>query len=198
MTCLHLLTQVNPFELFDTSEYKWGWRDFLTTPVSDALGQVLEKMVQMATKQRYQSATEVLQDLTPPVAKPSMSSGSATRTSRQTSKIKSALPAAKLPNQVQTVTSAPTQIPQPAVGTPQPVEIGNKWGYKDQTGQVITRLLFDEAKSFYQGLAAVRIGNKWGYIDKTGEVVLPLQFDKAGSFSEGLAAVSIDDKWGYI
>lgn len=181
VTCLHLLTQVNPFDLFDTSEYKWVWRDFLTTPVSDALGQVLEKMVQMATKQRYQSATEVLQDLIPSVAK---------------SQIQSAAPAAKLRNQVQTVTSPPTQIPQPAVGTPQPVEIGNEWGYKDQTGQLITRLLFDEAKPFSENMAVVRIGNKWGYIDKTGRVVIKPQFDYANSFSEGLARVKIDGKYG--
>jgi len=89
VTCLHLLTQVNPSQLFDPSEYQWAWRDSLTTSVSDALGQILEKMVQMATKQRYQSATEVLQDLTSSIAQ---------------SQIQSAPPAAKPPNQVQTVT----------------------------------------------------------------------------------------------
>jgi Ca-activated chloride channel family protein len=64
VTCIHLLTQVPPFDLFDGSEDAWVWRHYLCqTPISDRLGQVLDKMLQSATKQRYQSANEVLKDL---------------------------------------------------------------------------------------------------------------------------------------
>jgi serine/threonine protein kinase len=35
VTCLHLLTLVDPLLLFDTSEDQWVWRDFLTVTVSD-------------------------------------------------------------------------------------------------------------------------------------------------------------------
>ncbi|HCF27133.1 MAG TPA: serine/threonine protein kinase [Cyanobacteria bacterium UBA11049] len=68
VTCIHLLTQVSPFDLFDGSEDTWTWRHYLNpkTPVSNQLGQVLDKMLQSATKQRYQSTAEVLKDLNTP------------------------------------------------------------------------------------------------------------------------------------
>jgi serine/threonine protein kinase len=80
VTCLCLLTQVEPIDLFDDSEFEWVWREHLKTSVSSELGQILDKMIQPAIKKRYQSATEVLQDIgtrspqlspqTPPPATP--------------------------------------------------------------------------------------------------------------------------------
>lgn len=61
--CIHLLTQVDPFELYSVSEGDWVWRDFLSSPVSQQLGQILDKMLEYATKRRYQSAAAVLNDL---------------------------------------------------------------------------------------------------------------------------------------
>ncbi|MCC3404845.1 MAG: GUN4 domain-containing protein [Microcoleus sp. PH2017_10_PVI_O_A] len=63
VTCLCLLTQVEPIDLFDDSEFEWVWREHLKTSVSSELGQILDKMIQPAIKKRYQSATEVLQAL---------------------------------------------------------------------------------------------------------------------------------------
>lgn len=64
VTCIHLLTQVPPFDLFDSSEDAWVWRHYLCQKLEDdRLGQVLDKMLQSATRQRYQSANEVLKDL---------------------------------------------------------------------------------------------------------------------------------------
>lgn len=63
VTCIHLLTQIPPFELFDSSEDAWVWRDYLSYPVSEALGQILDKLLQNATKRRYQAVEEVLKDL---------------------------------------------------------------------------------------------------------------------------------------
>ncbi|MBR8828526.1 MAG: GUN4 domain-containing protein [Gomphosphaeria aponina SAG 52.96 = DSM 107014] len=60
VTCIHLLTQVSPFELYDVSESDWVWRDFLlNNKVSDDLGQVLDKLIVQATKRRFQSVDEV-------------------------------------------------------------------------------------------------------------------------------------------
>jgi len=67
-TCIYLLTQVSPFDLFDTNEGAWVWRDYLTSPVSDSLGYILDKMLEQYTNRRYQSADEVLQSLNLPVA----------------------------------------------------------------------------------------------------------------------------------
>lgn len=65
VTCIHLLTQVPPFDLFDGSEDAWAWRHYLSpkTPISQELGKVLDKMLHSATKQRYQSADEVFKEL---------------------------------------------------------------------------------------------------------------------------------------
>jgi serine/threonine protein kinase/sugar lactone lactonase YvrE len=63
VTCIHLLTQITPFDLFDSSEDTWVWRDFLINPVSDSLARILDKLLQSATKRRYQSAADVLSDL---------------------------------------------------------------------------------------------------------------------------------------
>lgn len=65
VTCTHLLTQVSPFDLFDDSEGTWVWRNYLQAPVSDELGQILDKMIEGAIKRRYQSAEEVLAALNP-------------------------------------------------------------------------------------------------------------------------------------
>jgi formylglycine-generating enzyme required for sulfatase activity len=64
VTCLHLLTGISPFELFDQGEHEWCWRDYLVNnSVSNGLGTVLEKMVILGIKKRYQSSGEVLTDL---------------------------------------------------------------------------------------------------------------------------------------
>ncbi|HEY9864755.1 MAG TPA: serine/threonine-protein kinase [Candidatus Obscuribacterales bacterium] len=65
VTCIHLLTNVPPFDLFDSTEGNWVWRDYLKTPVSDSLGQILDKMLQGATRHRYHSAAAILQQLNP-------------------------------------------------------------------------------------------------------------------------------------
>ena len=66
VTCIHFLTQISPFELFDVSENDWVWRQYLTNnPVSDELGQILDKLIESATKRRYQSVEEVLKALNP-------------------------------------------------------------------------------------------------------------------------------------
>ncbi len=61
VTCIYLLTQVSPFDLFDLSADTWVWRDYLVdNPVDEGLGKVLDKMIANALPQRYQSATAVL------------------------------------------------------------------------------------------------------------------------------------------
>jgi serine/threonine protein kinase len=71
VTCIYLLTAVHPFDLFDPRECIWVWRKSLKNPVNDHLGRILDKMLESPINRRYQSATEVLQDLNsqkPPVA----------------------------------------------------------------------------------------------------------------------------------
>jgi hypothetical protein len=54
------------------------------------------------------------------------------------------------------------------------------------------------ARSFSEGLAAVRIGRKWGYIDHTGKLVIPARFDDAKRFHGRYAVVSDRGRWSWI
>jgi formylglycine-generating enzyme required for sulfatase activity len=63
-TCLHLATNVSPTELFDIAEGEWMWRDYLeNNEISYELSRVLDKLVEGATKRRFQSVEEVLSAL---------------------------------------------------------------------------------------------------------------------------------------
>jgi len=64
VTCIHLLTQVDPFQLFDIHENDWAWRDHLKDNfVSDELAEVLDKLITVGLKKRFQSVDEVLEAL---------------------------------------------------------------------------------------------------------------------------------------
>ena len=83
-------------------------------------------------------------------------------------------------------------------------EYPNKqWGYVDKSGVFVIPAQFEEAKSFTEGLAAVKKNGKWGYINTKGETVIEAQFDNAQIFSEEVAAVAIGEdsttaNWGFI
>ncbi len=61
VTCIHLLTNVPPFDLFDIGEDRWVWRDYLVgNPVDDLLGEVLDGSIVNALTRRYRSASDVM------------------------------------------------------------------------------------------------------------------------------------------
>lgn len=63
VTCIYLLTQTRPADLFDTGESAWLWRPHLPCPGNTVLGEILDKLLQAAVRRRYQSAAAVQQDL---------------------------------------------------------------------------------------------------------------------------------------
>ncbi|WP_251959410.1 serine/threonine-protein kinase [Nostoc commune] len=71
-TCFHLLTGVRPSQLWIQQGYGWvqSWRQYLNRPgrdgisVSTELGEILDKLLQLDIQKRYQSADEVITDLT--------------------------------------------------------------------------------------------------------------------------------------
>lgn len=63
VTCIHLLTNVSPLDLFDTHEDVWVWQRYLKTPISDRLRQILDTLIQPGTNRRYATVAAVLQDL---------------------------------------------------------------------------------------------------------------------------------------
>ena len=65
VTCIHLLTKIEPFDLFDVSENDWVWRDYLQSNVSNECGEILDKMIVGATKKRFQNVGEILSVIQP-------------------------------------------------------------------------------------------------------------------------------------
>ncbi|WP_170861469.1 serine/threonine-protein kinase, partial [Geitlerinema sp. PCC 9228] len=54
-TCVRMLTQIEPSDLYDAIIDE-AWRDFLDTPIEKQLGDILDNMLVVAVKKRYQSA----------------------------------------------------------------------------------------------------------------------------------------------
>jgi hypothetical protein len=48
------------------------------------------------------------------------------------------------------------------------------------------------ARSFADGLAAVKVGSRWGFMKRSGEMAVEPSFDDAKSFTEGRGAVAVD------
>jgi formylglycine-generating enzyme required for sulfatase activity len=64
VTCLHLLTNVEPFTLYDVLENEYQWRQFLNGKiVSDKFGKLLDRMIAYRVKERPNSVTDALKDL---------------------------------------------------------------------------------------------------------------------------------------
>ncbi|MBE8986825.1 serine/threonine-protein kinase [Nostoc sp. LEGE 12450] len=61
VTCIYLLTQIPPFDLFDIANDCWVWQQYLTTKVSDRLAQIIDKLLQNSVNRRFQLANEVMQ-----------------------------------------------------------------------------------------------------------------------------------------
>ena len=195
LTCLHLLTNIDPWSLFDSSEGKWVWRDYLTTEISDELKKVLEKLIQKPTKQRFQSVEEVLEALN----NEKRLSKNIINVTPDFSQISSNI------SSKSHLKSSKTEIQSSSVISQKysklnlfPIQIGKKWGFTDDKGKIVITPQFDWTSNFSEDLAAVQINSKFGFINKIGETVIPLQFDGAYDFSEGLAAVGIKDKCGFI
>lgn len=65
-TCLHLMTQTKPDNLYDPLNGRWLWREYLLekgVAVSDQLAYILDNMLKDLVAERYQSADEVMRDL---------------------------------------------------------------------------------------------------------------------------------------
>jgi WD40 repeat protein len=68
VTCIHLLTGVHPFDLFDISQQQWIWRDYWLTnsdnPHSaknnEKIAAILDRLIQPDLDQRWPSATDVI------------------------------------------------------------------------------------------------------------------------------------------
>ncbi len=84
------------------------------------------------------------------------------------------------------------------------IDLQRKVGYINRKGQEVIPTIYNEGKSFSEGLVAVKLDNKWGFIDSTGKLKIPFNyFDSDGKgyyfFQEGIASVMTNyNTWIYI
>lgn len=78
------------------------------------------------------------------------------------------------------------------------IKIDGKFGFINRTGKLIVEPIYDDAREFHEGLAAVKSDGKWGYIDNTGKLIIPLIFNTNSVFEEGMAFLKVNDKYGFF
>ena len=62
----------------------------------------------------------------------------------------------------------------------------NNWGFKDSTGNVVIKPIYDDVLNFSEGFALVKLNYKWGYINKEGKEIIPLgKYDDIKNLSDG-------------
>jgi len=85
-----------------------------------------------------------------------------------------------------------------------PVNVNcERWGYANTRGEIAIPPLFNFARVFKEGRAAVCAEgsggrDKWGFIDSNGKYIVEPTYDYANDFSEGMAAVKSEGRWGYV
>ena len=76
-TCIYLLTQIKPEDLYDPLAGRWLWREKLAqrgAAISDRIGQMLDKMLKDLVNDRYQTADEAMHDLRSALSMPAFAS----------------------------------------------------------------------------------------------------------------------------
>jgi len=76
-TCVYLLTQIRPEDLYDPLAGRWLWRDKIAqrgASISDRIGWMLDKMLKDLVNDRYQTADEAMRDLRSALSTPAFAS----------------------------------------------------------------------------------------------------------------------------
>jgi hypothetical protein len=79
------------------------------------------------------------------------------------------------------------------------VQYNNKQGgFVNKDLEITIPFIYEDCKSFKDGMAPVKFGGKWGYINKGNKTILPFIYDDAEEFFGGLALVRHSDSYLYI
>ncbi len=95
VTCIHLMTNVSPLELYSETQEKWIWQSYLQVPCSSQLRQILNKMIARDICLRYNRASDILKDLQRSLAAPKSTTVLSTN-SAKSSKLKLSKSTSKL------------------------------------------------------------------------------------------------------
>ncbi|OUL35397.1 serine/threonine protein kinase [Nostoc sp. T09] len=60
ITCIYLMTQISPFDLYDVANDCWVWQEYLNINLNQRLTQILSKLLQKSISQRFQSVGGVM------------------------------------------------------------------------------------------------------------------------------------------
>lgn len=74
-------------------------------------------------------------------------------------------------------------------------ETAEGWGFIDQRFRPVIKPMYEDARDFVNGLAAVKLQGKWGYIDKKGRLLVEPIYDEADDFDDILAMVRLGVLW---
>jgi serine/threonine protein kinase len=97
VTCVFLMTQVRPDELYDSLEGRWRWRERLQERngrISEAIAQILDKLLKDLVSERYQTADAVMKDLRAALSRPAAAPRAGTATVSSTPQVPSRPPSA--------------------------------------------------------------------------------------------------------
>lgn len=72
------------------------------------------------------------------------------------------------------------------------------YGFITRDETLLVEPVYDDAKSFSCGLAAVCKDGLWGYLGTDGQVAITLQYTAMTSFDQGCAFVQQNDSWSLI
>lgn len=72
------------------------------------------------------------------------------------------------------------------------------WGFINAEGDWIISPVYEDVKSFSEGLSPVKINGRWGYINSHGEVIIKPEYDDAFVFSHGYGCVEEKSKYGCV
>jgi hypothetical protein len=72
------------------------------------------------------------------------------------------------------------------------------FGYLNMQGEMVVNAVFQNARDFSEGMAAVQMGNgKWGFINTLGELIIDAKYESCSDFKGNLAQVDVGVIPGY-
>lgn len=74
----------------------------------------------------------------------------------------------------------------------------DKYGYKNDKGEVVIAPKYDLAYNLDEGMAAIKMDGKYGYVNKSGKEIIAPKYDNTWKFIGGFAAVKLGGKIGFI